>query len=417
MIVHAAPLDTAANASNPRDRFTPKLSDLKGIWELTQQRCKLENKKETSSRLMFPPRLQALVELESRRRSADEYFVKAAESAICEGTQRPRSQEEYGLALLSRSAESELHHSRMKKEICEGTRSKNFDRLDEVEQLKNVISMAQALGGNQVGGGGRVDITSFDPSLFQMAKFQTTMHRCFQSSHGVETIPTHASSCNFHGSSSHQGTDPEGVLRNVKKLIVSFDGRWNLPKGDSFELQYEETHGVWKKCRVTPGKSRVISSNTLKWKYTHGGVPSKSFGYRFTVRPMRDVSSSLLSVGLNPSGFGTRVGRSEATTVAGTGAWYPTQGDTSMLDFDAEEEKSRVSHLKEGESSESVGAAAALELREALKIAVRADPELDRELVSWLNSRVAASVKKITKRDQNQNEHDEPTNPKDMATA
>merc|ERR1712054_674819 len=115
------------------------------------------------------------------------------------------------------------------------TEHENFDSLDKVEQLKNVLSMAQALGGNHKLENGQAvhDITLFDPSLLEMAKFHTVMHRCFQSSHGVERIPSHSSSCNFETS-----TPSDGSIK--LKLVISFDSRWNLPKGDNFELFYEE---------------------------------------------------------------------------------------------------------------------------------------------------------------------------------
>ena len=142
---------------------------------MTQQRCSSESKKETLSRLMFPPRLQALVELEMQRRLAKEYFAKA--TACVDVKSEGSLSTQTSSTLMSGKSERDSQ----KVETAEAqddastslTEHENFDSLDKVEQLKNVLFDGPSSAGNHKLENGQAvhDITLFDPSLLEMASF------------------------------------------------------------------------------------------------------------------------------------------------------------------------------------------------------------------------------------------------------
>ena len=152
------------------------------------------------------------------------------------------------------------------------------------------------------------------------------MHRCFHLPMGSK-IPV----------TLHLAILRQALLVMAQSVSLSYhltaDGTF---EGDNFELLYEEKMDEWIKIRVSPGKSRIISSNKLKWSYAHGGVPSKAFGYRFTVRPLRDLQSSVKLLLSERKKIGTKV-----KAGGDMGIWYPSHCNTSICDFDEKVEATR----------------------------------------------------------------------------
>ena len=385
-----------------RDRSVPKLHDLEGVWKLTQQCLKSENgKKGQVSRLLFPPRLQALMKLEIERRSADKYFKRdrLADQGQTSDSILEIKSNDFGESKSTLVADTNNP----------GDQNIFFDDMDEAQQLENVITFAEALQSDSM----RIsDICSFDKSLLDMAMFQVIMHRCFESPHDLNSIPSHKGSCTFENRCNK--------TQDTKILVIYFDGRCNIPKDAKFELFYLSRTGdedTWQKINLTPGKSFTVSTDRLKWEYTCGTRLTKldkAYGYRFTVRPLRP---RLLSFGINKDANDTVLRTEvlsnmfEADATSKTNPWRPYLGSYDISDFDPNKEATREDYLRH---SDNDGTEAAEELKHAMKIAVTPDKELDIELIAWLNAHVFASRRRF-KKSQNQNDHDEPVDLNEMS--